>query len=374
MNHNNSCKSLTTYQSEYFDFFRGLSAVLVLLSHICQIFWNKYFQDEMLNSIVNAISGIAVMVFFVLSGFLISTTIYRNLVKNNFKCFDSKRFIIDRLVRLYPPLLFTFILMCLIYFVSMQMGLEGARMTIEWNNLIGSMFFLQNFYSYIQIPLMNGPLWSLSWEFWYYIFALLLVLTIKKSWHYFFYLILLFVLAAYSLRGLEFFSGLVVWCSGSLAFFLYQLGWGSKKYHQMLTLVALSIGLGISYFFFTTDIQSNIFTGGKKYVAGLTFSLIIVWILIQKKEASFIQKNILFRFFKRSSSYSYTLYIVHFPILYFIYLAFNMSGMTDVQLMFMSVISMFFSILFSAFFSRFLEAKEVLNSIKKFINRFSILT
>lgn len=362
-----SFRSLTPLQSDYLDFFRGLSAVLVLLSHICQIFWHHYFKTEFLNYIVNAISGIAVMVFFVLSGFLISTTIYRNLAKHQFKGFDSRKFIIDRLVRLYPPLLFALLLMFIIYSVTNQLGFDGARMKIEWVNLVGTAFFLQNFYDYIEIPTMNGPLWSLSWEFWYYVFALLLVLAIKKSIHYAFYLTLICVVALYSNRALEFFSGLVVWCSGALIFYLFQIHWGKKKYQVILTYGALVLGFSFSFLFFTTDIQSTIFTGGKKYVAGLTFSVVLLLLLMKNKSEMSLSKTPMFNFFVKSSTYSYTLYIIHFPILYFIFIVFNMSIMGELELLFISMLSVCFCLLFSAFCSRYLESKSVLDSIKAFI-------
>ena len=297
MNKLKECRRLTPFQSDYLDFFRGLSAVLVLLSHICQIFWHEYFKIDFLNNVVNAVSGIAVMVFFVLSGFLISTTIYRNLAKHQFKSFDSKKFIIDRLVRLYPPLLFTLLLMCIIYSICMLFGFEGTRMNIEWANLLGTAFFLQNFYDYIEIPTMNGPLWSLSWEFWYYAFALLFILATKKSPRYGLYLMLICVLALYSNRALEFFSGLVVWCSGALIFYLFQTGWGKKKYQINVTYSALFLGLCFSYFFFSTDIQSTIFSGGKKYVAGLTFSVILLLLLMKDKSKLSLSRRPIFKFF-----------------------------------------------------------------------------
>jgi peptidoglycan/LPS O-acetylase OafA/YrhL len=361
---------LFAHQSEYLDFFRGLSALLVLFSHICQIFWSGYFKSEPLNSIVNAISGIAVMVFFVLSGFLISTTVYRNLARHNFNGFDSKKFLIDRLVRLYPPLLFSLLLMCIIYGICSLFGLEGVRMNIEWANILGSMFFLQNFYEFIKIPTMNGPLWSLSWEFWYYIFALLSVLAVKKPFRYGLCLFLLCLVGLYSTRALEFFSGLVVWCSGALVFFLFQLNWGRDKVQITLTYIALFVGLVVSYFFFSTEIQSNVFTGGKKYVAGLTFSIVLLLLLMRNNGSLRISENLIFRFFINSSTYSYTLYIIHFPILYFIFLAFDMSSMTNIALFLMSITSFMFCLLFSAFCSRYLEAKPILDSIKRFITRF----
>lgn len=85
------------------DAVRAISALTVFLSHIIQIVWLPLVGIGSLVHVVNSfVSETAVIVFFVLSGYLISLSIHRNIENNGgFVAFDYLR---SRFLRIYPPL------------------------------------------------------------------------------------------------------------------------------------------------------------------------------------------------------------------------------------------------------------------------------
>ncbi len=117
----------------------------------------------------------AVIVFFALSGFVIKYT-YERSVDKSFKYYFIRRFI-----RLYIPLFFIFLLGYLIKCYS-----EGGLASPEWRTLLGNIFMLQDVISQkpnvISAAYMgNGVLWSLSYEWWFYMLFFVLATYVKKE-------------------------------------------------------------------------------------------------------------------------------------------------------------------------------------------------
>ena len=110
-----------------------------------------------------------------LSGFVIKYTFERSVDKS-FKFYFIRRFI-----RLYIPLFFIFLLGYLIKCYS-----EGTLASPEWQTLFGNIFMLQDVISQkphvISAAYMgNGVLWSLSYEWWFYMLFFLLVTQINTN-------------------------------------------------------------------------------------------------------------------------------------------------------------------------------------------------
>ncbi|MBK7174891.1 MAG: acyltransferase [Bacteroidales bacterium] len=117
----------------------------------------------------------SVIVFFVLSGFVIKFT-YEKSKDKSFKFYFIRRFI-----RLYIPLFFIYVLGYLIKCYG-----EGKLADPEWITLLGNLFMLQDVItlkpnvvsgSYMG----NGVLWSLSYEWWFYMLFFVLVTWIKSD-------------------------------------------------------------------------------------------------------------------------------------------------------------------------------------------------
>jgi len=117
----------------------------------------------------------AVIVFFVLSGFVIKYTNEKSADKT------FKYYFIRRFIRLYIPLFFIFLLGYLIKCYS-----EGTLANPEWQTLFGNIFMLQDVISQkpnvISAAYMgNGVLWSLSYEWWFYMLFFLLATNINSA-------------------------------------------------------------------------------------------------------------------------------------------------------------------------------------------------
>ena len=227
---------MTREQSLILDFLRGGAALSVFFAHIQQILINPSwmpFSLERKNDLVpylySQLGAMGVMVFFVLSGYLIACSIMRNISDNPRGTLDIWRFGAARLNRLYPPLVLSQLLVLAIFGLIYLIGannaeffltgqeLYSARQSISFEvyDYIGAWLFLSTMFFALETPIINGPLWSLAHEFWFYVIAGLFALGIKRAWG----LALAFCIVALiaHTRNTYFFYGLLVWSAGGLA-------------------------------------------------------------------------------------------------------------------------------------------------------------
>src|SRR5262249_6167162 len=132
-----------------------------------------------------------VMVFFVLSGFFISSSVLRDLRDSNW---SWSGYLKNRCSRLYivlvPALLLTlfwdqlgmdwFNTPPIYYGRGNQNVIQNVMERTSLGILAGNFFFLQTIF----VPCLgsNGPLWSLSNEFWYYMLFPCLVLLLTPRY------------------------------------------------------------------------------------------------------------------------------------------------------------------------------------------------
>ena len=136
----------------------------------------------------------AVMVFFVISGYLVGGKVWSLYREGRF---GWRRYLADRASRLYAVLLVALLLGAALdwsgYLFFNQYGLynqgyEGSIAVLGtapvekmgWRDFLGNALFLQT----IAGPTFgsNGPLWSLAYEWWYYIlFPSMVVLVFRRS-------------------------------------------------------------------------------------------------------------------------------------------------------------------------------------------------
>lgn len=136
---------------------RAMAALTVVAGHIV---YYEFVAVPTWIKMLSAFATEAVIIFFVLSGLVISRSVQRNTP-------GAIRFLSQRLVRIYPIYFFSIVLAIIASFVFFSKN-ESVSVTI------GNLLFLQDLGGYIVPPLAtNQPLWSLSYELAYYaIFAL----------------------------------------------------------------------------------------------------------------------------------------------------------------------------------------------------------
>lgn len=195
----------------HMDAIRGLAALSVLAAHYSTFFlWllisetdcRKHILLKCLRAVFSLpvhYSHSAVLIFFVLSGYLISSSVARSFSTNSF---SWSRYLIQRLTRLYTVLIPALIACAIIELVGCRAfgnwrcatenlyNVQWWRLHTDWQHLItfttfhdGSLkTFVMNFFFLEGILCttfgIDAPLWSLSYEFWYYLlFPLLLLIS-----------------------------------------------------------------------------------------------------------------------------------------------------------------------------------------------------
>jgi peptidoglycan/LPS O-acetylase OafA/YrhL len=150
---------MRTNRLEKLEAVRGFAALYVVLFHTLP---QKIYLGSINVGVLFRFGPEAVIVFFALSGFVIKYTYERSKDKS------FRYYFIRRFIRLYIPLFFIFLLGYLIKCYG-----EGRLASPEWGTLFGNIFMLQDVIS--QKPnvvsaayMGNGVLWSLSYEWWFY--------------------------------------------------------------------------------------------------------------------------------------------------------------------------------------------------------------
>ena len=185
-----------TTASVLLDLLRGVAALLVLLGHWRNLLFIDYPQltsHKAMLLVPYALSSAghqAVVIFFVLSGYLISRSIFGSFARNQW---NWSGYLTHRLVRLWVVLLPGLLLCALwdnlglhlhlapaLYSGAVQNHITGdIHHTISAHIFFGNMFFLQS----VLVPIFgsDGPLWSLANEFWYYLLFPLGLVTLRRQ-------------------------------------------------------------------------------------------------------------------------------------------------------------------------------------------------
>jgi len=310
---------MTLDQSQQLDSIRALAAFAVLFGHTYQTLLlptlNVWFTAVVL------LSQFAVMAFFVLSGFLIGKSVCNNVSKNGF--FDIGRFIVDRSLRLYPPLIAALTLMVVLgllahfFFPSasnsfLQIGgvdFIRSEFVVSFRDVWGALTFLNGFK--VENPSANSPLWSLSIEAWYYIAAAALVLWgRRKVLSTFMVVVVVFV----SYGNTLFYMLAPVWFAGFGLAFIHQKNPMMKGVVFRLAFVLLSCvaAASVAYALYP-DPAGNEIVYHKINLFRLTSGLWFACFLALLFGGALRFPKHLYR----HASYSYTLYVIHFPIMLF---------------------------------------------------------
>ena len=266
----------------------------------------------------------AVLVFFVLSGFLISSAIFSRHASGAWSWRD---YAIDRSSRLYVVLIPGLLLGLLwdklgssifaatgIYSQPLaNFGQFVVQTRLGAGIFLGNLFFLQT----IVCPAYgsNGPLWSLANEFWYYVLfpvALSAALAWKKRSMATGILLTLLAAGVAAFIGWAILLGFVIWLSGTVLVFAYSRWTISSKMWLTLYSLASFVLLGACLFAARTG---NSMVLGDHLPVGISFSVFLFAVLQASwgaARASYVQ---LARFL---AGFSYSLYVLHFPLLLFL--------------------------------------------------------
>lgn len=205
---NRTLKNVTSHGEFIFlDGLRGLAAFYVMVHHARMLLWEGYSNGfnlhaesySLLSKLFVYFFSIfrygyeAVLFFFILSGFVIHLRYARNLAfKGAMAEFDFIPYLKRRARRLYPPLItalaLTLILDSLgkglhfpIYYQETPYSLinESINSRLDIITLLGNLIFLMK--TYVSVYGSNGPLWSLKFEWWFYVIYPLFWFASRRS-------------------------------------------------------------------------------------------------------------------------------------------------------------------------------------------------
>jgi peptidoglycan/LPS O-acetylase OafA/YrhL len=312
--------------SYHFDTIRGLAAVVVLLYHVRHLFYDDYHELGNRNVADLAIYGItnfgheAVIVFFVLSGVLIGASVLRVECQG---AWSWPSYVINRITRLHVVLIPALLLGVIWDQSGMRLtsgpSLYNGQVTNSVLNVsihsreglivfIGNAFCLQT--AFVPPFGSNLPLWSLANEFWYYLIFPFVVFACAP-W-----------------RSIE--SRIL--SIGIVAFLLTSLGASIREYFPIWL-----IGVLVNFMPPRPPEQKYIIIGGTALVLfgtlavlgwerpsgaiadlvlGMSCALFIYATIQDRRRIS--ESSLYARISRRMAKCSYTLYLVHMPILVFI--------------------------------------------------------
>lgn len=318
------------------DGLRAISVVSVIIYHAnFVLFGNTFFTGGF----------IGVDIFFVISGYLITAIILKEIRTTN--QFSFKNFYESRVRRILPALLFvTIITSILSFFILLPLSLIDFGKSI-----LGVIFFISNFYFWITggrygddsellRPLLHT--WSLSVEEQFYIFFPILFLAIfkffKKDFYIilfiFFFLSLIFAQWASSTNlkvnylffnwSLIFFekfnfyslqSRIFELIIGSLLSYFELRRTNSRKSHSLLNKLCPTFGIILILYSFLFFNFNRIFHPSIITLFPLLGVSLVIWF---SKKGELITKILSNKIFVFIGLISYSLYLWHYPIFAFL--------------------------------------------------------
>lgn len=322
-------RRLSPAASDSLDLIRAVAACAVMFGHLRTFFFVDFQHLSHKSLPLEALyffAGFghqAVIVFFVLSGFLISSTVIRSRVLGKWSWRD---YAVNRATRLYvvliPGLLLGFFWDRLGSWLFAAKGiyshpLSDLGLAVPLKNLTLSAF-LGNFV-FLQTILCepfgsNGPLWSLANEFWYYVlFPVALGAGLAWAARRFRIAILLTCFAIFIgiFIGRGILIGFLIWLAGSALVFLYSRIQLRSESTALGMLCFFSVLAGVSLAVARVRQRDPVLSDLE---LGCVFTLFLFALLqFQVGEDPSPYSAVAHRF----AGFSYSLYVLHFPFLLF---------------------------------------------------------
>jgi peptidoglycan/LPS O-acetylase OafA/YrhL len=319
---------ITPIASAYLDSARALAAFAVMFGHVRGLYFTDFrsIQPALATPAVKflwLVTGFghqSVMVFFVLSGFFIASSVLRKLGNG---AWQWRTYAIDRGTRLYAVLIPGLLLglvwdaLGIAYFNAtgtyssplIPFGNSIVVDALRPINFIGNLFFLQT--RFTPVFGSNGPLWSLYNEFWYYVLFPALLLLIVSVARRSIRTVLLYgfiVLVTIWILGAQL-SGFAVWMLGcAVALTARYVRFPSSRHWYARLYSSLSAALFVSSLLAARQGSRWL---GSDFVVGLSFALLLHGVV----QIGDVRGHFGIGLAKTFAGFSYSLYVLHFPLL-----------------------------------------------------------
>ncbi len=296
---------------EKLDAIRGFAAFYVVLHHFVT---NLNFVPEIIKKSLFSFGQEAVMLFFLLSGFVICWS-FSKTSKSTFKHYFLRRF-----RRIYFPFLIAILLSMTVFAFKGDLIRE-----FSWEQLIGNLLMLQDFSSvkpgtWFSPYLTNYPLWSLSYEWWFYMLFFPLYKLLPKTGYRIYFILIISSLAFINYRFMPnqialFLSYFIIWWSGVEAadIFIQQKRFTPKNMQAIIFSLLLMLMLVSTSLIGINNIRLGYYPFLMVRHFSTAFLAIVLGLLWYQRKLLFFQQTL--GFFTLIAPISYGIYIFHYPIL-----------------------------------------------------------
>lgn len=289
---------------QWLDSLRFLAAIIVVASHVRgQVFVDFGSLEDASRNLVTGIffattrlGHEAVIVFFVLSGYFVGGKAFELLREGRF---NAKAYIIDRITRLWVPLFPVLIISCI-----------GTSLTTDLAvDFMGNLFGLQT----ILVPVFNGngPLWSLAYEQWFYMVPISIALLsggiIRRG-------VALglgaMIVAVFMILQTHY---MLIWLAGSATWFLRM----KLSFRGNIWVAAALIAISSGVLQLESDGELSVLTDneGIRIIFEILLALGAALLIVPLGN---LKSNRLSSAFSMMAASSYTLYLAHYPFLFFV--------------------------------------------------------
>ena len=326
----------------FLDLSRWLAAALVFLGHLrIPLFAGYADVDEGSRNLfvkiwyfVTGLQSEAVIVFFVLSGLLVAGA---GAAKVHAAKFNVGSYSVDRLSRLYiaflPALLICYGLDCLGSNVFRDVGFWDHSQPLIAEKVTNGPFeaylspmlllmnglMLQTFW--VEPVGSNHPLWTISAEFWFYmVFGIAAVAWMVRRVSRAVALAMLTIVFVF--LGLKFPILLGYWLIGLAIAFANRANWLSP----LLTVGGFLVVLGLVRAGQFESDGNELLRIAKNYAVAFTFATVVI--SLRGKSYRLLERT--GKFHRFLADFSYSLYLIHFPLMLFllaiVYRSFDLDG------------------------------------------------
>jgi peptidoglycan/LPS O-acetylase OafA/YrhL len=315
-------EKLSASASAHLDMMRGVAALAVLFGHGRNLFFGSYPGRQVMEPVRLHGLGIgdqAVIAFFVLSGYLIGNSVIRSMQNG---VWSWRTYMKNRLTRLWVVLIPALLLTCTwdiwglhrfgatnIYLggpgQTVVLGAVASRLTLP--AFCGNLFFVQT----ILVPTFgsNVALWSLSYEFWFYIlFPVLATVVMKNNWVDRLWFLIVTALILFFI-GWPILGGFVLWMLGiGVSFIPPTVSRLGKRLVLTVSVLVLMLSLGVTRAVSMPKFPANLILASG--FSGLLYAAL--------NHRSGDAPRMYIRVANWLSRSSYSLYLAHLPFLVFL--------------------------------------------------------
>ena len=308
---------------EVLDAFRGLCALSVVVFHmrfVDSITELKFFMG----------SGLFVEFFFVLSGFVLAHG-YGFKYDLKFKAFMKARFF-----RLYPLHFVMFIFVIIFNIIKLLAGKYlGVSFSSEAftgmntvSGIIPNLLLIHSWTPFTEPYSFNGPSWSISIEFYMYALLFASIALFKSnriiSWFIISLMAFTLILLESKLLVTEVLSGLSCFFGGAFTYVIYKKTAHFKPSYTLGSIVEALLLLSV---FFVVESQSEL----RSSLGPVVF---IFTVLFFAFESGFFSDLLKIRPFQYAGKLSYSIYMTHFVLLFYITALFKvLNSFTSIEML-----------------------------------------